>query len=291
MDKIKNELLNLGLKFISVDEKIVRIFLETSPSNVNEIVIMPAVKMVMKKIVSKLQNKRVYGRVYNGLLNGVKVSVIRSLVGCPNCAIAIESLKRCKTQIIIRTDFCGGIENTSNNIQIGDIIIPKIAYCGDGTSPGYIMKYSELTNQLESISNPISRFQQIITGSETVFITKPHEDLKNILVREATSSLSGKVKEVNLWTTDALFCETYDFINSLRSINVHAIDMETSILYLLGKIYNLETISILSVSDLPGSDKYDFIKTNEIHLEVESGINNAIKILTKSLPNIKTLLA
>lgn len=291
MDKIKNELLNLGLKFISVDEKIVRIFLETSPSNVNEIVILPAVKMVMRKIVNKLQNKRVYGRVYNGMLNGVKVSVIRSLVGCPNCSIAMESLKRCKTKIIIRTDFCGGIENTSNNIQIGDIVIPKLAYAGDGTSPHYLMIHSELSNQLESILNPISKFQKIITGNETVFIAKPHEELKNILVREASSLLPNRVKEVDLWTTDALFCETYDFINSLRSINVEAIDMETSVLYLLGRIYNLKTVSLLSVSDLPGNPKYDFINSNEIHLDVVSGIDNAIKVLLKALPNIKSLLA
>ncbi|MFX1444577.1 MAG: hypothetical protein ACFFHV_14275, partial [Promethearchaeota archaeon] len=196
MDRIKNELLNLGLKFISVDEKIVRIFLETSPSNVNEIVIMPAVKMVMKKIVNKLQDKRVYGRVYNGTLNGIKVSVVRSLVGSPNCSITIESLKRCKTKIIIRTDFCGGIENTSSNIQIGDIIIPNLAYCGDGTSPHYIMNHSELSNQLESIQNPISRFQQIITGNETVFVSKPHEELKNLLISEARSSITNRVKEV-----------------------------------------------------------------------------------------------
>ena len=66
--------------------------------------------------------------------------------------------------------------------------------------------------------------------------------------------------------------------------------METSILFLLGKIYNLKTISLLSVSDLPGSAKYDFLKTNEIHLDVESGIDNAIKILIKSLPKVKSLL-
>ena len=290
IDKIKNELLNLGLKFISVDEKIVRIFLETSPSNVNEIVIMPAVKMVMRKIVNKLQNKRVYGRVYNGLLNGVKVSIIRSLVGCPNCAIAMESLKRCKTKIVIRTDFCGGIENSSSHIQIGDIVIPKLVYCGDGTSAQYILKHSELLNQLESIQNPLSKFQQIITGNETVFVTKPHEELKKLLLSEASSSIPNKVKETDLWTTDALFCETHDFINSLRSINAEAVDMETSILFLLGKIYNLKTIALLSVSDLPGNSKYDFLKTNEIHPDVETGIDTAIKILIKSLPKVKSLL-
>ena len=174
MDKIKNELLNLGLKFMSVDEKIVRMFLETSPSRINEIVILPAIKMVMKKIINKLQNKRVYGRVYNGNLNGVKVSVIRSLVGCPNCSIAVESLKRCKTKIIIRTDFCGGIETASNNINIGDLIVPKLAYCGDGTSPYYLMKNSNLSNQLENILNPITNFREQF--NKKTFISKPDED-------------------------------------------------------------------------------------------------------------------
>jgi purine-nucleoside phosphorylase len=228
--------------------------------------------------------------VYNGILNGVKLSVVRSLVGCPNCAIAIESLKRCKTKIIIRTDFCGGIENTPNDIQIGDIIIPKLTYCGDGTSPHYLMNHSELSNQLESIINPISKFQTIITGNEKVFATKPHEELKNLLINQANSSFPKKVKEIDLWTTDALFCETYDFINSLRSINVEAVDMETSILFLLGKLYNLKTVSFLSVSDLPGNPKYDFLKSNEISLDLESGIDNAIKVIINSLPQIKSVL-
>jgi uridine phosphorylase len=92
LNKIKSELLNLGLKFLSVDEKIVRMILETSPRNINEIVILPAIKLVMKKILRKLENKKTYGRVFNGELNNVKVSVIRSLVGAPNCAIALESL-------------------------------------------------------------------------------------------------------------------------------------------------------------------------------------------------------
>ena len=58
-NSIKNELLNLGLKFISNDEKLLRIFLETTPSNINEIVIIPTIKKVMKKLVDKLENKNI----------------------------------------------------------------------------------------------------------------------------------------------------------------------------------------------------------------------------------------
>ncbi|MFX1574680.1 MAG: hypothetical protein ACFFB0_18240 [Promethearchaeota archaeon] len=288
LNRIKSELLNLGLKFISVDEKIVRMILETSPSNVNEIVILPAVKMVMQKILKKLQNKRTYGRCYNGELNNVKVSIIRSLIGAPNCAIAVECLKRCKTKIIIRLDVCGGIENYETKINIGDILIPELAYCDDGTSPQYIREHPSLANDLDSIQTPFARFQNLLTGNQTIFISRPNPILKEILSDNGTSLLSNKVKNnVNLWTSDALFCESLDFVRALQSINIHGIDMESAILFLLGTLYNLKTASILSVTDLPGDQKYDLLNSKEIHPEMENGIDNSIKVLIKALPKIK----
>ncbi len=290
LNRIKSELLNIGLKFISVDEKLVRMILETSPSNINEIVILPAIKIVMKKLIQKLQNKRKYGRVYNGEINNVKISIVRSLIGAPNCAMAVEALRRCKTKVIIRIDVCGGIENQIMPINVGDIIIPKQAYCDEGTSPQYFRENAHLTNELESISNPIGSLQTLFTGNLTIFITKPYDTLKEILQNKAKLILSDKVKLADLWTTDALFCESLDFVRALNSINVQAVDMESSILFLLGKIYNLKTASILSVSDLPGHPKYDLVKSNEIHPDMENGIDNMIKILTQSLPQIKNNL-
>ncbi|MFW9826764.1 MAG: hypothetical protein ACFFEY_03980 [Candidatus Thorarchaeota archaeon] len=290
LNRIKSELLNIGLKFISVDDKIVRMILETSPSNVNEIVILPAIKIVMKKLIQKLQNKRKYGRVYNGEINNVKISIVRSLIGAPNCAMAVEALRRCKTKVIIRIDVCGGLENQIMPINIGDIIIPKRVYCDEGTSPQYFRENAHLVNELESISNPIGSLQNLFTGNLTIFIIKPYDTLKEILLNKAKLILSDNVKLADLWTTDALFCESLDFVRALSSINVQAVDMESSILFLLGKIYNLKTASILSVSDLPGHPKYDLIKSNEIHRDMENGIDNMIKILTQSLPQIKNNL-
>jgi uridine phosphorylase len=287
LNKIKSELLNLGLKFISVDEKIVRMILETSPSNVNEIVIFPAVKIVMQKILKKLQNKRIYGRVYNGVLNDVNVSVIRSLIGAPNCAIAVECLKRCKTKIIIRLDVCGGIENDDSKINVGDVLIPQMAYCDDGTSPQYIREHPSLANDLEAIPNPLSKFQNLLTGNQTIFISKPNVIIKDILIEEGKALISNKIKEVKLWSTDGLFCESLDLIRALQSINIQAIDMESSILFLLSKLYNLKAAAILSVTDLPGDSKYDLLHSKEVHPDMENGIDNAIKILVRSLPKIK----
>jgi len=287
LNRIKSELLNVGLKFISVDEKIVRMILETSHSNVNEIVILPAIKIVMKKLLQKLQNKRNYGRVYNGELNNVKVSIVRSLVGAPNCAMAVEALRRCKTKIIIRIDVCGGIENVITPINIGDILIPKLAFCDDGTSPQYFRENPSLVNELESIPNPMGKFQNMFTGNQTIFISKPNETLRELFFTKGTEIYPDKIKEVNLWTTDALFCESLDFVRALSSINMQCIDMESSILFLLGKLYNLKTGSVLSVSDLPGHPKYDLLNSNEIHPDMENGIDKAIKILINTLPRIK----
>ncbi len=286
-NRIKSELLNIGLKFISVDEKIVRMFLETSPSNLNEIVILPAVKIVMKKLLKKLQNKRIYGRVYNGELNNVRVSIVRSLIGAPNCAIAIEALKRTKAKAIIRIDLCGGIGGENLPIDIGDIIIPRLAYCDDGTCPQYIREFPSLANNLESIPHPMTKFQNLLTGNQSIFISKPHDILKNLLLNEAISLFPNNVKESNLWTTDALFCEGLDFIRALNSIKVGSIDMESSILFLLGKLYNLKTVSILSVSDLPGHPEFDLLNSNKLHPNMENGIDNVIKILIKVLPKVK----
>ena len=287
LNKIKSQMLNLGLKFISVDDKIVRMILETSSSNINEIVLMPAVKIVMKKLVNRLQNKIVHGRVYNGTLNGIKVSIIRSQVGCPNAALTLECLKRSKAKIVVRVDFCGGIYGENTTINIGDIVIPKSAYCGDGTSSEYLRANQTLLNQLESITNPLSTTLNLIASPQTIFISKPNEILKKLLIREARSLNPSKVRESHLWTTDALFCETYEFVRALDSIDIKAIDMESSILFLLGQLYNLKVASILSVSDLPGDPKYDLLKSNEIHPDMETGIDNAIKILIKVLPKIQ----
>jgi uridine phosphorylase len=287
LNRIKSEVLNTFLKFISVDEKIVHMILETRPSNVNEIIILPAIKRVMKKLLQKLQNKRNYGRVFNGELNNVKVSIVRSLIGAPNCAMAVEALKRTKAKVIIRIDVCGGIENVITPISIGDILIPKMAYCDDGASPQYFREHPALVNELESISNPLGKFQNLFTGNQTIFTSKPDDTLKEVLLNKGISLLRDKVKQVDLWTTDALFCESLDFVRALSSINVQGVDMESSVLFLLGKIYNLKTSSILSVSDLPGHSKYDLLNSNEIHPDMENGIDNAIKILINSLPQIK----
>jgi len=290
LNRIKSELLNFGLKFINVDEKIVRMLLESSSTNINEIVILPAVKMVMKKLVDKLTQKIVYGRVYNGKLHGIPVSIIRTQIGCPNAALVMECLKRSKAKIVVRVDFCGGISNSDTTIDIGDILIPNLAYCDDGTSPQYIRSNPSLMNNIETIKNPLFASQNLITGNYNLAIVKSKENVSEIFRKEAISFLGNQAKTGKIWTTDALFCEDFEFTRSLQGLGINGIDMESSIIFLLGRLYNLKCGAMLSVSDLPGHPKYDLLKSNEIHPNMEKGINDAIKVLLRSLPKISSLL-
>ncbi|MBD3194467.1 MAG: hypothetical protein GF317_05380 [Candidatus Lokiarchaeota archaeon] len=285
LNRLKSELLNIGLKFITVDEKIVRLFLETSPKNVEEIVILPAVKLVMKKVVNKLENKQRHGKVYNGLLNGVKVSVIRTFVGCPNMAIIMECLKRSGVKIAIRIDFCGGIKNENKPIDIGDVTVPVSAFSGDGTNLSYLFTNKTVIERMEFIDNPLRRSFLNDYLPSKIMVSKPDERILEEIVKIDKSTFKHNLREVKLWTIDGLFCENTEFLNSLKKEGIEAVDMETSSLYFLGNLYNIQTISILAISDLPGT-KYDLLKSNEIHPEIENGINRALKILLQSLPSI-----
>ena len=282
-------LLNLGLKFMTVDDKIVRMLLETSTSNVNEIVLYPSIKSMMRKIVNKLQNKRVRGRVYNGTLNGVNVSVIKNNIGGANTASDIECFRRCKTKKIIRVDICGGIEIGDNPVQIADLLVSNLAYCADGVSPQYIALNPDFMSKLTSVDHPFSKIHDIKAGNQKVYISKADAQLKDILLSEGSLKFPKRTKEVDCWTFDTLFCETDEYINAIKTLNIQGIDMENAVLFLLSQLYDIKTASILSVSDLPGNANYDMLKSNQIHPDMEKGMNNAIEVVIKALPKIKNL--
>jgi hypothetical protein len=66
--------------------------------------------------------------------------------------------------------------------------------------------------------------------------------------------------------------------------------MENSIIFLLSKLFDIKTASVLAVSDLPGDLKHDLFNSNVIHPDMMKGINKAIDIVVNSLPKIKSLL-
>jgi len=347
-DEIKTKIINFGLNFVTVDEKIVRGILDTFPRNIKNIVILPAVSYVAKKVISELQHKTKEGRVYNGLLNGVEVSVIRTEMGGPSAAVVMECLKRAHSKIAIRIDYCGALQSTFNinvlekmsnlylsrdikrtyinsddliftNLEIGDIIIPKTCILSDGACFQYLQTYKNevLYSQEFRKYISLSKFKEYsatssIRGSDGSLIIdvknncmdypefKEHYwsvdsdfDLYNIINSEMSKlfpSQVRKIKEDRLFSVDALFCQPQEAINTWKIYATNCVDMESAVIYMLGKLFFIKTASILSISDFPDSEKYNFQKSNEIHPKFFKGLDNALKILKESLPEISNKL-
>ncbi|MBD3352646.1 MAG: hypothetical protein GF364_14260 [Candidatus Lokiarchaeota archaeon] len=310
-DKLKTNLMNLGLNFISIDEKIVRMTLEAKPSDIKPIVLLPAVEISQKLILKYLENKTKRGKVINGTLNGIDISVILTNVGAPNIANIMECLKRSSCIKAIRIDFCGGLKKTysknlirndslenrsllQTNIDVGDVIIPEVLFLTDGASLQYLQAYQAQCNNLRIDKYPIA--QRVISPElkqseyfyEFPSIKNEYYSIKNSnsLFKYFKHDHEEQIQIGRLWGTDALYCENQKAINTWRLYGCNCVDMESTVLHLLGGLFSIDTISVLSVSDLPDSEEYNLQKTNKIHPGLYSGIKNAVKLVVENIRNI-----
>ena len=275
MQRMKSGLINMGLKMISVEEKLTFMFLKSKSSNIQPIVINTITEGMTAKVFAKLKQSgtyKKYGNIHNGTLNNVPVSVIRFEMGAPNASNLMEILHRTgKCKCVIRLDVCGTL---TNKISIGSVVIPERALLGDGTSQYYLRKYAD---QLSDSAKENS-------GGHSVVNPLIHSIFKS-------SAESRTHTDCTIWTTDALFCEDPDEIAQWKDLGADTVDMETSIMYLLGELFELPTIAVMGVVDHPGSAEYDLIRSNKIHPELVTSLDRAFTAVLNALPSIEAQLA
>lgn len=262
-NKVRVGLINAGLKFISVDDKLVYMFLETNKKNVRPIVINSITKPIANKFIALLKKSNgynQYGLVHNGYIQGIPVSFIRTEMGAPNAAITIETLKRTDAKIVIRADVCGSL---TEEIPIGSVFLPYQAIIGEGTSPYYCRKFGQDCDESQMDNRLTPILQEKIASMK--------DEWKDRL-------FEGKI-----WTTDALLCETEAEVQGWQQKGAQAVDMETSVLYLLSGLMHLPSVALLGVTDIPGSE-YDLFTSNNMHPESESAMDRVVEITQKILP-------
>ena len=115
LKSLKAKALDIGLKFLTLDEKIAFTAFETKSSHVNTIVILPTGHRKLKKITKRMKNYQKKGNLHNGTIEGVKVSVLTGGMGSPHAAMVMEGLKRSPCKFIIRVDFCGALKTMDEN--------------------------------------------------------------------------------------------------------------------------------------------------------------------------------
>lgn len=181
--------------------------------------------------------------MFTGTYKGVPVSVCSTGIGAPSAVIALEELILCGALTFIRVGTCGALQE---NIAIGDIVVPVAAYRGEGTS----QKYASLG-----------------------FPAVSHPDVYTALVETAPNAHTGIV-----WTDDAFYIKNKEWTQN--PLNILAVEMECSALFIVSWIKSVKTGAILAVDGniAHGTCKSDqkSFKNYEISKKGQEGVKKEI---------------
>jgi uridine phosphorylase len=123
---------------------------------------------------------------------------------------------------------CGGC-GVLDDIELGDVLIPKSAIRDEGTS----YHYKKASREVKIGENGISHIEKVLNN-------------RNIRYREC-----------KIWTTDAYFRETKDKINARKREGCLCVDMECSALATVAEYRNVEFAQFVYSGDSILGENYD----------------------------------
>jgi uridine phosphorylase len=174
--------------------------------------------------------------MHTGTHQGRKITVGNGGRYAPDTAITTEILCAGGAEFLMRVGSCGSLQE---KIKIGDLVIAAGAVRGEGTSPYYVPQN---------------------------FSTVSHPEIVSAL-KEAAESLKVRHHVGTVYTTDALFQESPEFIEALRQQGISGIDMVTSAFLTVAQVRCKKAGAILAVSDECLQGKMGF--RDPIFLEAE----------------------
>lgn len=200
--------------------------LEAKKGDIADKVLLPGDPLRAKYIAETyLENVKKYNNVrgmygFTGEYKGHKVSVQGTGMGVPSISIYItELIKDYGAKKLIRIGSCGSINDT---INLRDLIVP-----------------------MSASSN--SNVENNIFGFNTYAPTANFQLFKNAL--SASEELNLSFHSGNILTSDSFYNMNKDFPGIWSDFNVLAVEMESSALFTIGAKYDVEALSILTVSD------------------------------------------
>jgi uridine phosphorylase len=145
-------------------------------------------------------------------------------VGAPMAVLTLEKLVALGAHRIIAYGWCGSL---SDNLHIGDVLLPTWAVSNEGTSAHY-----PVTSRPES-----------------------HETTRQLLSDQLTAQ-GLTVRTGPIWTTDAPYRESGDQVSRLGEQGVLGVDMEYAALVAAAAFRKIELTAVMLVSDELWSGKW-----------------------------------
>lgn len=167
---------------------------------------------------------------YTGHYKGLRVSVQTTGMGCPSLAIVTEELVRLGAQTLIRVGTAG---ITAAGVSPGELVIASAAVPQDGTTRMYLRG-------------------------------DPYAPSASFAVTRALADAAPDAHVGLIQTEDAFYATGPDDVAKLAERGVLAVEMESSALFLLGKLRQVETGCILVASNRIGDSSFidpDFLHT------------------------------
>ena len=175
-------------------------------------------KMCLEKLENPVKNFTFLGYTFwTGLYKGKKITVGNGGFYAPDSAFVTELLCVGGIEILLRLGSCGALRE---DISVGDYILATDIIRGDGATRYYVD--DDFTSSVDA---------GLSAQLENVF------------------GKVGVVHKGGVWTTDALFRETKEIVNSYIEKGAIGVDMVTSPFVTLANLYKKKAAAILAVSD------------------------------------------
>ncbi|CAN5755445.1 purine-nucleoside phosphorylase [soil metagenome] len=166
------------------------------------------------------RNRHLLG--YTGTYQGLPVSVQTTGMGCPSLAIVVEELVRLGAKTLLRVGTAGIVDK---GVQPGELVLALAAIPADGTTRMYL----NAAPYAPAASYAVT--EALVTAARTL----------------------GHRHHVGLiQTEDAFYATTPDDVARLAELGVLAVEMESSALFLLGKLRRVEVGTVLVASNYIG---------------------------------------
>lgn len=195
---------------ICVDETQVskKVIVCGEPDRVNRI----ATLMTDAELISE---NREY-RLINGYYQGQRITICSTGIGAPSMIIAIEELKVCGAEYIIRVGSAGALQT---DIGLGDLILVEAAVRDEGGSKAYIANEYPAASDIETV----------------------------VSLKRNLTNLGHKFHCGIIRSNDSFYTDEEDSIcNYWSKKGVLGADMETSALLTVGRLRGLKVASLLN---------------------------------------------
>ena len=156
-------------------------------------------------------------------------AVAGPFIGAPYAAMLLESLIARGVSKVIVLGWCGAM---TDQLKVGDIILPCKAIVDEGTSGNY-----KILDKKYPCSTPDFKLTDLLS--------------------ESLAADGLDFQKTTIWTTDAIYRETKNKVAYFRDLGARAVEMECSALFSVAEYRNVRIAGLHIVSDRVASKDWD----------------------------------